>query len=497
MVKVGRRLEVDMNMADHDLTRRHLLKALGAAGASLALGCEFPDRRPIGAGAGSEVIFRDEIEARVFETPFIDTHEHFPDENQRLAGEGIPCDDWAVLFSHYIQTELLRVGMPRGKLRRFLSAGVDPMHKWRLLEPYWPAVRQTGFAQAIEATVQGLWDIPSLNRRNVKRLQSAYEATRRPGFYRQVLIDKANIQSCQVDSLTETFHTSNDPSLLMQDLSIMKMQMNLAVDKLAGTAGIQVTALDDWHDVIRWWFDHYGPYAAAIKSQGAYLRGLDYKRVDSERAAPVFSKLLQSRYTSKAQKRLLQDHLFWFCVDEATARGLPVKLHTGVLWSPNNDRRRPDVSRHPAQVAELCRASPETDFVLLHIGFPHWREMIQVAASHANAHLEMSWAWILDPGAAKDFLKSYLLSAPADRLLTFGGDYMVVENVLGHATLARRGIANALADLVEESEISQLTALDLVEPLMNGNARRIFRLEELSHRLSTAPWLTPQGSIPG
>ena len=472
-----------------ELTRRQILKALGATGAGLALGCEFPDRRPIGEGPGSEVIFRDEIATRVFATPFVDTHEHLPDESQRLAGKGIPCDDWAVLFSHYVQGDLLGAGMSRGRLARFLSADVDPMQKWRLLEPYWHQVQHTGFAKAIEATLEKLYGVPALNRKNVKRLQASYEATRRPGFYREILGEKAKIRSCQVNSLEDPFHESDDPSFLMQDLSIMRMHMKLGVNRLADAAGLQVSSLDDWHEVIRWWFDRYGPYCSAIKSQAAYMRGLDFDRVNAAKAAPVFMRKIQGKYLGKAQRKMLQDHLFWFCVDEATSRGLPVKLHTGVRWNPNDDQPPVDGGQHPEQVAALCAASPDTRFVLLHIGYPHWREMLALARIHDNAFLEMSWAWILDPDSASDFLKAALLSIPAKQLLTFGGDYVVAENVVGHAALARNAIASALADLAEAGHLSQLDALDLVEPLMNGNATTLFGLEELSARLADAPWL--------
>jgi predicted TIM-barrel fold metal-dependent hydrolase len=100
----------------------------------------------------------------------------------------------------------------------------------------------------------------------------------------------------------------------------------------------------------------------------------------------------------------------------------------------------------------------------------------------------MCWAWIINPIASKDFLKKYLVTAPANKILTFGGDYIPVEPVVGHAALARRGIAIALSELVEEGWISLAEAQALVDPIMHGNARRIFRLDEKSAALKAAPW---------
>ena len=46
-------------------------------------------------------------------------------------------------------------------------------------------------------------------------------------------------------------------------------------------------------------------------------------------------------------------------------------------------------------------------------------------------------------------MKKYLLTAPSNKLLTFGGDYIPVEPVIGHAAIARRGLTHALGELVQ------------------------------------------------
>jgi hypothetical protein len=100
----------------------------------------------------------------------------------------------------------------------------------------------------------------------------------------------------------------------------------------------------------------------------------------------------------------------------------------------------------------------------------------------------MCWSWIINPVAAKDFLKKSLVTAPANKILTFGGDYIPVEPVLGHATIARRGIALALSELVEEGWLSLTDAMDLIDPIMHGNARQLFNLAEKTHVLANLKW---------
>lgn len=470
------------------LTRRRALQAMGMLGAAAALGCVGKDKGAGSSRARGAGSFRGDLQTRIFETPLVDVHEHLPDEQDRLAGRVVPCDDWGVLFSHYLDADLLAAGMPVNKWRNLLSPDVDPMKKWRSMRPYWPYVKNTGYGRAVRISIRELYGIDELDKRTIPRLQSAYEALRGPGMYEKILVDAANIESCQVNGMTGTFHRSRQPTLLMQDLSIMGMHMEPDLEGLAGPSGQRVRSLWDWHAVIRWWFDQYSPFAVAVKSQAAYMRGLDFDRVEPEAAAPLFKRIIRQAPVSPEDRKLVEDHLFWFCVDQATERGLPVKIHTGFLRGEGKlplDR----VAGHPAQAAALCRQSPETTFVFLHLCYPFGRELIAVAKQFANAHVDMSWAWIIDPAGTKDLLKSYLVTAPANKLLPFGGDYVPVECVLGHAVLARRGIARALEELVDEGWLDARDALELVEPILRGNARRIFRLDEKTANLSRAPWV--------
>lgn len=59
---------------------------------------------------------------------------------------------------------------------------------------------------------------------------------------------------------------------------------------------------------------------------------------------------------------------------------------------------------------------------------------------------------------------------------------------MGHCLMARHGIASALSELVEEGWLSLRDAMDLVDPIMHGNARRLFRLREKEKVLRHVPW---------
>jgi predicted TIM-barrel fold metal-dependent hydrolase len=427
---------------------------------------------------------------KVFQAPLIDTHEHLIEEKDRLAGTAHPrvkADDWSLLLSHYLNSDLLVAGMLRKAQDKFFSAQTDPIDKWRLIEPYWYAVKNTGYAQAVRIAMQQLYDVDDLSAATVRKVQAGYEKTRRPGFYKRVLCDLAGIESCHVNCLGAPFGESDMPTLLMQDISIVGMFAGPNLDGFGKPTGIDVKSLSDWHRVIDWWFDKYGKYAVAVKSQNAYGRDIDYEQVPAEKAEGIFKKRLEGQKLTAPEKKALEDHLFWYAVGKATEHNLPVKLHTG-YYAGQNSMPLGRLIHNAGSACDLCRRAPETRFVFMHICYPYYEELISVAKQYTNAYIDMCWSWIINPVAAQDFLKKYLVTAPANKLLTFGGDYIPVEPVLGHAVVARRGIATALTQLVDEGWLTLPDAMDLINPITHRNARRIFNLPKKTKTLQNAPW---------
>ncbi len=469
-------------------SRRGVIKTGGAAGIAAAAGIQAP------ASAQSKRLPRGDartiIEQRVQSTAIVDTHEHLIEEELRLKGKHrrIKANDWSFLLSHYLNSDLATSGMPLKDQDAFFSSETDPLRKWSLLEPYWPRVRHTGYGQAVEIAMRRLYDVEGLSTDTVKKIQRGYERTLQPGLYKKVLQDMCRIESCQVNSLDSPFSESRQPLLLMQDISFLGMHMGPDIDSFAGKAGIAVKDLQDWHRVIDWWFRTYGPYAAAVKSQAAYSRNIDYQDVPAEQVQAVFKSRLSGDPVDGADRKRLEDHLFWYCVRKATEYELPVKIHTG-YYAGSDSMPLSRVERNAGAAADLCKAAPNTRFVLMHIDYPYYETMIALAKHYANCYVDMCWAWIISPVASVNFLKQYLVTAPANKVLTFGGDYIPVEPVLGHVVLARRGIARALTELVEEGWLDLESVLDLAEPIMRGNARTLFNLDVKTRRLQTAPWL--------
>ncbi len=472
------------------VSRRHTLQGVGLAGAAAFLGPRTggaevaTNRESIMPGRVNPAIAR-----KVFETPLIDTHEHLLEEKERLAASHprVQADDWSLLLNHYLNSDLLVAGMPKASYDKFFAKDTDPVEKWRYIEPSWPAVKNTGYGQAVRITMQQLYEVEDLSAATVKKVQAAYEQTRRAGFYRRILCDLGKIESCQVNYLGRPFSESDMPTLLMQDISIVGMFAGPDFKGFGKPSGIEVHSLDDWHHVIDWWFDKYARYAVAVKSQNAYNRDIDYEQVLAEKVEPIFKKRLANESLTAQERKALEDHLFWYAVKKATEHKLPVKLHTG-YYAGQNGMPLDRLLHNPGSATDLCRKAPDTRFIFMHICYPYYEELLAAAKNYTNAYVDMCWSWIINPVAAKDFLKKFLVTVPANKILTFGGDYIPVEPVLGHAVIARRGIALALTELVEEGWLTLSDAMDLIDPIMHNNARQIFNLAEKAHILETVKW---------
>ena len=160
------------------------------------------------------------------------------------------------------------------------------------------------------------------------------------------------------------FVESAQPTLLMQDLSIVGMFVGPDLKLFGEPTGIEVSTLADWHKVIDWWFDKYARYAVAVKSQDAYRRDIDYEPTPAEKVEAVFKRKLEGGSVSPDEQKALEDHLFWYAVSKATENDLPVKLHTGYYAGDN----RMPLARLVAQRRFGVRSVPggSRDAVRLH-----------------------------------------------------------------------------------------------------------------------------------
>ena len=461
------------------VTRRTFLGTAGvASGLAPALSAgatakPVPKRRTRRLGAST--LQRDIVEL-VNQTPLVDTHEHLSEEKERLSQNNKPHADFGMLMSHYSDSDLQVAGLSMEDYQTLIGPDLAPKDKWRLVAPYYARCRHTGYQLCIRETVRALYDEDDISEDNCERISAKLAQGVQPGFYRHILRDIANIEYCQVNALeASVFRETDQPDLLCQDISTIELSTTyLDVPKISAKAGRSVTNLQQWHEVIDWCFAQYGPRAIATKNQSAYSRRLDYAQVTDAEAAPLFDRYLRDKKAvTPAELKTIQDHLFNYCVDKATEYKLPVKMHTG-YYAGQGHMPLERVRQNAGDLCPLLKTHRDTKFVFMHIDYPYQDEMIALAKHYPNAYVDMCWGWIINPSACVRFLKEFIMAAPACKLLVFGGDFCPVEMVVGHAVIARRGIAQAFTELVREGWVSESDIPELVDRVMRGNAHELF-----------------------
>jgi predicted TIM-barrel fold metal-dependent hydrolase len=323
--------------------------------------------------------------------------------------------------------------------------------------------------RAVDLTTERLFGL-RLARETCEEIDRRCRELRRPGYYRDVLVGVANVERCQVNSLdTDPFCETEMPELFDQDISIAGLVRG-AHPRAEELSGIEVGSLDDYLRVIEWTFERYAALAVATKCFWAYFRSLAVGPV-AEPPRRAFERL-RAGTADAHDRRLVEDFLFRRCVELSTAAGLPVKVHLGSL-ARNNDPHLEWVYACVSDMTRLVQEYPRTTFVLMHMAWPQQEQLLALAKHQPNVVVEMSWAWTAAPRSAADFLERFLTTVPANKLLGFGADYQTVENVVGHAELARRGLERALQSLVDSGWLSIDDALRVVPLVMRENAARI------------------------
>ncbi len=416
------------------------------------------------------------INDHVNQIELIDTHEHLIEESARLncVKPFIQCDDWTNILGLYTKFDFVSSGMTQKETELISSKETSPLEKWEIIQPYWNRIKYTGYGQVIQHTISDLYGISELQEKSIPELQEKYLNYRGKGFYKETL-KRANIKCCIVNPPGRPFNETKLPDLLYQDIDAMGM-IRMDFERLNENIVPKITGLNDWLEVINWWFDKYSENAVGVKIGIAYFRRLDFNKTTVETANPLFSKKIEGKKLSEAEEKILQDYLFWYVVDLANKSNLPVKFHTG-FQAMNNFMNLENVMFNPIDCANLCRLSPDTRFIFFHISYPYYEPMIALAKHYSNAIIDMCWSWTINPIASIDFLKKYIMTSPINKLMVFGGDELYVENLIGHAKMARKGISIALSELMQTKWITEKDAIEIAERIMWKNIEDIYELK--------------------
>jgi uncharacterized protein len=247
----------------------------------------------------------------------------------------------------------------------------------------------------------------------------------------------------------------------------------------AGVESLPVTLSDYLSKVVTPTLErHRQGGALAEKFEAAYLRSLQFDRVDQAAADRVY-RLYRTEAPPDDQYKQLQDFLFRYIARECGRLGMAVHIHCDAGAGSYFD-----IAGANPLLLESVLEDPtlrKTRFVMLHGGWPFTRE-ITALLERPNAYLDFSMQDLVrTPAALAPDIREWLEWVPEKVL--FGTDAYPYSDQLGWeeslwiaARNGRQALAIALTGMWRDGEISRERAGELARMVLRENARHLYGL---------------------
>jgi hypothetical protein len=283
------------------------------------------------------------------------------------------------------------------------------------------------------------------------------------------------------DSFLFPFDNSGLASRNPDQAAFMPMQTKL-IQRFRSQAGLNTwpASLGDYLAFVsRTLEDHRRRGAIAMKFEVAYFRTFVFDDPTRDQASGIYDKYRAGGVPSAAEYKAFQDFMFRFLVTEGGRLHLPVHIHSsagaGDYFSVSgvNVLNLENILRDPRYLS--------TTFVLIHGGYPFYREAI-LLASMKNVYLDSSGTGSFDlyPDAFKEVLRTWLTQYP-DKI-TFGSDAFPLDEHIGAERIywfgvhnARTALTAALAEMIAAHEIPESRALPMARAYLHDTAAALYK----------------------
>jgi len=418
----------------------------------------------------------------------IDTHEHLYQEPERLAQD---VDVLATWFPHYASSDLRAAGMTEEELVSIWDASTPLEERWATFEPWWERIRNTGYARALDIAARDLYGVDGINAGTYQELSRKMKERNREGLYGWVLGEMSKIDVSILNMGVYDVDTSLFAPVV-DFTEVIAVKDRSSLEAVGRTEGRAVHNLEDLVSAIRAKYDRLTGKIVGVKIAHAYRRPIFFEKSSFSEAEEAFTKIFKVREFARVEVppqgmkmvpeaigfeelRPLQDYLVHKVVEEAERRRLPIQIHTGLHEGNENIID----NSNPVHLVNLFMEYRDARFDIFHGGWPYCGELGALAKNFPNVYIDMCWMHIISPSRSRSALSDWLDEVPANKIMGFGGDYLFVEGVYGHAVIAKENIARVLAEKVNEGSYTMNEAKKYARWLLRENPERLFFPEGL------------------
>ncbi len=311
------------------------------------------------------------------------------------------------------------------------------------------------------------------------------------------IFDKANITTCLC--LRPDLDTGWDKQRFKRVVELDPfMSLNFKDDFFKSTLNAMEidsppTKFDDYIDFLDEMIDYFvGEEALAVKIHSAYVRPIFFQKRTVEEAKKSFEETYRPQKSSGKQKKSLeeveqysktekdrlkqhpfQDFVARRLIELCGENDLPVHFHTGSGFLPGLELK----NSSPLNLENII-GDPKlrkTKMVILHAGYPFFRESVNLSKMWSNVYLDISGLTFMFNFSLANFLTETIEFLPANKIL-FGTDAVFPELFHTAAQNGRKQLSIALENLVNANTLSSQRARKIAESILSGNAKRLYGL---------------------
>ena len=217
-----------------------------------------------------------EIKRHVDKIRLVDTHEHLPQENQRI---GMDVDALSELFLHYTSSDLRSAGMKEEEIFAIRDTSIALDERWGILEPWWEKIRNTGYARTIEIAARDLYGVEGISSETYNLLSKIMKEKNKKGLYRWVLKEKSGIDISILDSLFGVYDVDREffaPVLRIGELVTPKDRNELEIMSRQHEGPIH--SFNEYISLVKNRFDQLAGNIVGIKIALAYRRPIFFEK---------------------------------------------------------------------------------------------------------------------------------------------------------------------------------------------------------------------------
>ena len=428
------------------------------------------------------------IERLIEQTPIVDPHTHLrPDQPS--------APDLASLMSyHWLQSELISVGMPKSDL----DTALPPDERVRRALPYLPRMRNTAMSWCFHVILRDLFDLadPLLCESNASEIISRVAAAcSNPQWPAHVLRERCHIQAV----VTSSGNAATAPRDLGVDVYHMldahylfcpgvatdltphfagRTQKTEYVDALKSILGdlpanasLLRTALFDWLE----------------KTVRGRVRFSNTFIPIEQRFHPPESSAVDRVLATAGRGKTLSDEdintlvifVSWHVLAWHHEHGKAFQIAVGAEYFICDGKSIPRFDpTWTSQMAPVFHTFSNARFDLMMAAEPLMQEMCVLARQFPNIYLSGYWWHSFFPALIEKAITLRLQIAPMTKLTAFLCDAYYCEWTYGKYRLVKKCLASALAGLVESRFIDEDLLPDLLHQILNDSPRSLYDLHD-------------------